>query len=217
MCSLRLLTAICKHATPCFAAIDYWCSGQSTNVDNTVTAKPTPVPMRPIRPTLAALPPPDANILKAARPMRHPARFRQEHAGAPTVGGTPTTAKKLSVSPTGVHQSSPVEYPPPKTPGIRRHGNRRHNAVANSGMKSKFSMLNNTSSDDIVEFDDKSRKTSPIGTPPQPNAAENLYLSKTALGKRTSPVEGQSGGRKRLVSASPRSRNLGLKSNIIRR
>ena len=54
-----------------------------------------------------------------------------------------------------------------------------------------------------MEFDDKSRKASPIGTPPQPNNAENAHAGKITLGKRSSPSGGHSGerGQKRLVGA----------------
>lgn len=75
----------------------------------------------------------------------------------------------------------------------------------NAGPKTNFRRLDTAMSDDIQDFEDKSRKASPIGTPPEANAAEPAQAGKTGLGKRGKPSDAVSppgGGKyaKRLVS-----------------
>lgn len=189
--------------------------GKCTNVDNTVTAKPTPAPIRPAaRLPLAAVPQPDPNSTKT-HATRPPARLNRP-TGAPTAKSSPAAAKKLVVSPTHF-SSSPLVYPDPKTPGPGMRApapaQKKPNptAQAKPGPRAMFSRLATDCSDEIADFEEpRSGKGSPIDTttPPQANRPEQVARpSKTALGKRDKPAAGsgqegeQNTMRKRLVRA----------------
>ncbi|EKM59216.1 uncharacterized protein PHACADRAFT_169695 [Phanerochaete carnosa HHB-10118-sp] len=166
----------------------------STNVDNTMTARPTPAPVRPVaKPALTAVPQPDPNT--KARVARTPAHLRPfAPAGAPTTKSSPAQPKKVP-SPAGMPpmSSSPLVYPQPKTPAVRGLGGGAKKTVAiahNAGQRANFRRLDTTMSDDIQDFEDKSRKTSPVGTPPEANSAEPTRASK----KRDKPSDTASRG-----------------------
>lgn len=172
-----------------------------------MTAKPTPAPVRPSRAPLAIVPQPDPNTKPL--PTRTPARLlRHPPAGAPTAKGTPVVAKK-TVSP--VQSSSPLYYPQPKTPAVRGLGaqnQKKPDMNAHNGPKAMFSRLATDCSDEIVDYEERSRKPSPIGTPPEANAVERAQPGKTRLGKREKPASSPEGGQnsakrpRRLVSGS---------------
>ncbi|KIP10723.1 hypothetical protein PHLGIDRAFT_115276 [Phlebiopsis gigantea 11061_1 CR5-6] len=167
----------------------------STNVDNTATAKPTPAPVRPSsRVALAPVPQLDPNTTTKARPTRTPARLpRYPPTGAPTAQGTLMAAKK-TVSP--VQSSSPLVYPQPKTPAVRGPGAqnaKKPGANAHNGPRAMFSRLATDCSDEIVDFEERSHKPSPIGTPPAANANEDAK-DRARLGKRSKPASSPEGG-----------------------
>lgn len=202
---------------------------QTTNVDNTVTAKPTPAPVRPsanVRPPLALVPATNPNTINTARPARTPARvFRQAHAGAPTAKNSPAVSKKPATSPYAAPEySSPLVYPPPKTPAVRApaattttpaaHSRRPapgDTAMFKAAPRTGFRRLATDCSDEIVEFSQRSLHVSPIASPPESYATSHAppekEREKTGLGKRNSredhgsPSTSQNGARqpKRLV------------------
>ena len=65
---------------------------------------------------------------------------------------------------------------------------------AHNGPKAMFSRLASDGSDEIVDFEEKSRKPSPIGTPPEANAAERMQSGRTRLGKRDKPASSPESG-----------------------
>ncbi|GJE84222.1 hypothetical protein PsYK624_002980 [Phanerochaete sordida] len=173
----------------------------STNVDNTVTARPTPAPVRPVaRPPLAAVPQPDPNT--KARATRTPARLRPyAPAGAPTAKSSPAQPRKpASPAAQPALSSSPLVYPQPKTPAVRAPGGA---ARKGAGPKGTFRRLASALSDEIQDFDDAAparRTDSPVGTPPgadRADKAERAQGSKAGLGKRDKPSDAGSppGGR----------------------
>lgn len=92
--------------------------------------------------------------------------------------------------------SSPLVYPPPKTPAIHGPGGgasaqKKAPAIALlAAPKGNFRRLDTAMSDEIQDFDDKdSRNASPVGTSPGANAAERARGSKNGLGKRERPVD----------------------------
>lgn len=160
---------------------------KSMNIDNTVTAKPTPAPIRPssTRAPLVSVPQPAPNVQARPTPVRP---YRQ--AGAPTARSTPIP---MMTSPTIAlrvfEKSSPVVYPAPRVPTAACAPIQKSMKHARHADKPAFRRLATDRSDDIADFDDPSPGLSPLQKLP-----ERPEGSKSRAGKRERSIDGKSPG-----------------------
>ncbi|KAI0091997.1 hypothetical protein BDY19DRAFT_573185 [Irpex rosettiformis] len=153
----------------------------SVNVDNTITAKSTPAPIRTgARAPLATVPVPVLNALARSSPVIRPQTV------APTARSTPLQAKKTSATvqfaPENM-KSSPLVYPSPKisAPG-RLKTYKTLKQVAQSS-KGGFRRLGTDHSDDIQDFDDLIPHLSPVQDMPEGPKAKLGKRDRTADAK----------------------------------
>lgn len=164
----------------------YLLYAQSTNVDNTVSAKPTPAPARMhARPPLAPVPMPPPNVL-----LRTPGPARSTRPISAGAKGTPVPAAYKN-SPAPLHKASYAPGKPsplvPKTPAPHRGGAPKPDHAEKSG-KTMFSRIATDCSDEIQDFEEKSRKMSPISSL-SASPTDHSHAKATSLGKRAKPSD----------------------------